>query len=67
MPAAGAVRPAGAPGAGRHGIVTTMITTWTRADWLQAGALLGFIAVMHAAAFGVLFGAVGPGHYKLGT
>ncbi len=44
-----------------------MITTWTRVDWLQAGLLLGFIAVMHVAAFGVLFGAVGPGHYQLGT
>ena len=67
MPAAGAARPAGTPGAGRHGIVKTVITTWTRADWLQAGLLLGFIAVLHVAAFGVLFGAVGPGHYKLGT
>jgi high-affinity nickel-transport protein len=67
MPAADAARPAGTPGAGRHGIVKTMITTWTRADWLQAGALLGFIALMHAAAFGILLGAVGPGHYQLGT
>ena len=67
MPAADAACPPGTPGAGRHGIVKTMITTWTRADWLQAGALLGFIAVMHVAAFGVLFGAVGPGHYQLGT
>ena len=67
MSAADAARPAGAPGAGRHGIFKTMITTWTRADWLQAGALLGFIALMHVAAFGVLFGLVGPGHYKLGT
>ena len=67
MPAADATCPPGTPGAERHGIVKTMITTWTRADWLQAGALLGFIAVMHVAAFGVLFGAVGPGHYQLGT
>ena len=67
MPAGSTARPPGTPGAGRHGIVTTMITTWTRADWLQAGALLGFIAVMHIAAFSVLFGAVGPGHYQLGT
>jgi high-affinity nickel-transport protein len=67
MPAADAAGPAGAPGAERHGIFKTMITTWTRADWLQAGALLGFIALMHVAAFGVLFGAVGPGHYQLGT
>lgn len=56
-----------APPAGRHGIFKTMITTWTRADWLQAGALLGFIALMHVAAFSILLGAVGPGHYQLGT
>ena len=67
MPAASAARPAGTPGAERHGIVKTMITTWTRADWLQAGALLGFIAMMHAAASGILLGAVGPGHCKLGA
>jgi high-affinity nickel-transport protein len=57
---------AGVPGAGRHGILT-MITTWARADWLQAGALLGFIALMHVAAFTVLFAVVGPAHYRLGT
>ena len=58
---------ASAPGAGRHGIFKTMITTWTKADWLQASALLGFIALMHVVAFTVLFGVVGPSHYKLGT
>ena len=31
-----------------------------RADWVQAGALLGFIALLHAAAFGIMFGLVGP-------
>jgi nickel/cobalt transporter (NiCoT) family protein len=67
MPAASAARAPGTPGAERRGIVKTMITTWTRGDWLQAGLLLGFIAVMHVVAFGVLFGAVGPGHYQLGT
>ena len=44
-----------------------MITTWTKRDWLEAGALLGFIVLMHAVAFAVLFGVVGPAHYKLGT
>jgi nickel/cobalt transporter (NiCoT) family protein len=44
-----------------------MVATWTRADWLQASALLGFIAVMHVVAFAVLFGVVGPAHYRLGT
>ncbi|HTR78596.1 MAG TPA: hypothetical protein VMH39_10810, partial [Gemmatimonadaceae bacterium] len=44
-----------------------MLTTWTKSDWLEAGALLGFIALMHAVAFAVLFGIVGPGHYRAGT
>src|SRR5689334_25287843 len=35
-------RAPGTPGAERHGIFKTMITTWTRADWLQAGLPLGF-------------------------
>ena len=67
MPAADAARPADTPGAERHGIFKTMIATWTRSDWLQAGALLGFIVLMHVAAFSILLGAVGPGHYQLGT
>jgi nickel/cobalt transporter (NiCoT) family protein len=50
MPAANVARPPGTPRAGRHGIFKTMITTWTRANWLQAGLLLGFIALMHAGA-----------------
>ena len=51
----------------RHGIFKTMVTTWTREDWIQTGALLGFIVALHVVAFGVLFGLVGPGHYKLGS
>jgi high-affinity nickel-transport protein len=50
-----------------RGMIRTLTTTWTRKDWLQAGALLGFIALMHVVAFAVLFGVVGPAHYKLGT
>ncbi len=45
----------------------TMLTTWTRRDWIEAGALFGVIAVMHVVAFAILLGAVGPAHYKLGT
>ncbi|WP_375500865.1 HoxN/HupN/NixA family nickel/cobalt transporter [uncultured Jatrophihabitans sp.] len=45
----------------------TMLTTWTRRDWWQAAGLLGVIAAMHAVAFGILFGVVGPAHYHLGT
>jgi high-affinity nickel-transport protein len=60
-------RPATAAGGERHGILKTMITTWTTKDWLEAGSLLGFIALMHVVAFVILFGVVGPAHYKLGT
>jgi len=67
MSASDAARPAGDSGAERHGILKTMITTWTRADWLEAAALLGFIAFMHVVAFGLLFGVIGPAHYQLGT
>ena len=67
MSHADAARPSGASGTERHGILKTMITTWTRADWLEAAALLGFIAFMHVVAFGLLFGVIGPAHYQLGT
>ncbi|HEX4832298.1 MAG TPA: HoxN/HupN/NixA family nickel/cobalt transporter [Trebonia sp.] len=66
MPAS-AARPPGAARPGSPGILTTMLTTWARADWLAAGLLLGIIALLHVVAFGLLFGAVGPAHYKLGT
>ena len=45
----------------------TMLTTWTRRDWLQAAGLLAFIALMHVVAFALLLGVVGPAHYQLGT
>lgn len=51
----------------RHGMLRTMITTWTRKDWLAVGALLGFIVLMHVVAFTLLLVIVGPSHYKLGT
>jgi nickel/cobalt transporter (NiCoT) family protein len=49
------------------GIFRTMLTTWTRRDWLQAAGLLGFITLMHVVAFAVLLGVVGPAHYRLGS
>ena len=49
------------------GMFRTMLTTWTRRDWLQAAGLLGFIAFMHVVAFAVLLGVVGPAHYHVGT
>jgi len=43
-----------------------MLSSWKRHDWLQAGALLGFVALLHVIGFGILLGAVGPHHYTLG-
>jgi len=51
----------------RPGMVRTMLTTWTRQDWVRAGVLLGFVALLHVVAFAILLGVVGPAHYKLGT
>ena len=63
MPSDAPVRPP----ARRSGMFATMLGTWTRRDWLQAGGLLGVIVVMHVVAFTVLFAVIGPAHYKLGT
>ncbi|HEX4017179.1 MAG TPA: HoxN/HupN/NixA family nickel/cobalt transporter [Frankiaceae bacterium] len=57
---------AGSP-EGRGGMFRTMLTTWTRRDWIEAGALFAVILVMHVVAFAILLGAVGPAHYRLGT
>ena len=58
-------RPVAAGGGG--GMFRTLLTTWDRRDWWQTAGLLGVIAAMHAVAFGILFGVVGPAHYQLGT
>jgi high-affinity nickel-transport protein len=50
-----------------QGLVRQVLLNWNRRDWWQTGALLGFIAVMHLVAFGVLFGLVAPHGYRLGS
>ncbi len=62
-----APHPRAATAGSTSGMFRTMLTTWTRRDWWQAAGLLGVIAAMHAVAFGILFGVVGPAHYHLGT
>jgi high-affinity nickel-transport protein len=47
--------------------MSSILTTWTRRDWWQSGALLGFIALLHVVAFGLLLGVIGPAHVRLGT
>src|SRR5436309_77710 len=48
------------PAARPPGMARTMITTWTRVDWLHTAALLGFVLLMHVVGFGVLFAVVAP-------
>ncbi|MFJ9365131.1 HoxN/HupN/NixA family nickel/cobalt transporter [Nocardia sp. NPDC101769] len=40
---------------------------WSRRDWIEAGVLLGVVAAIHVVAFGLLFGAVAPHSYQLGS
>ncbi|HEX3827063.1 MAG TPA: HoxN/HupN/NixA family nickel/cobalt transporter [Sporichthyaceae bacterium] len=44
-----------------------LVTSWTRPDWLRAAGLLGVVALLHVVAFGILFGVVGPAHYRVGS
>ncbi|RMI29327.1 Nickel transporter NicT [Nocardia stercoris] len=44
-----------------------VLGTWTRRDWIAAAGLLGFVAVAHVVAFGLLFAVVAPHRYQLGT
>jgi high-affinity nickel-transport protein len=43
------------------------LTTWDRKDWIEAGILLGFVALMHVVGFGALILFIAPHHYGLGT
>lgn len=51
----------------RSSALLRALTAWTTKDWLEAGGLLGFIALLHVAGFGVLLLVVEPHHYALGT
>ena len=67
MPPPDAIRPVRNPAGNGAGMLRTMLRTWDRADWLQVGALLGVMVLIHAVAFGVLFGIVAPAHYQVGS
>ncbi len=49
------------------GMWRTVLTTWTRKDWLEVASLFGVILAMHVVAFTSLFALVGPGNYHVGT
>ncbi|MBO0853000.1 MAG: HoxN/HupN/NixA family nickel/cobalt transporter [Nocardia sp.] len=44
-----------------------VLTDWSRQDWLEAATLLGVVAIMHIAGFGLLFGTIAPHGYRIGT
>jgi high-affinity nickel-transport protein len=51
----------------RQGMIARAWRTWDRRDWLRVAGLLGFIALMHAVAFGALAVLIAPHHYQIGT
>jgi high-affinity nickel-transport protein len=44
-----------------------VLSNWTRRDRLEAAALLGVVVAMHLVGFGLLFGAIAPRGYHIGT
>ncbi|GGL20614.1 HoxN/HupN/NixA family nickel/cobalt transporter [Mangrovihabitans endophyticus] len=51
----------------RTGFFRTVCATWTRQDWRESAVLLGFVALLHVAAFGALFAAVNAADVHLGA
>ena len=43
------------------------LSRWHRNDWIQVGALLGAVGVLHAVGFGTLVALVAPERYQLGA
>ncbi|MGN6132155.1 MAG: HoxN/HupN/NixA family nickel/cobalt transporter [Nocardioidaceae bacterium] len=43
------------------------LSSWTRRDGVHSALLLGFIALLHVAGFGMLLGVVGPHRYTVGN
>jgi nickel/cobalt transporter (NiCoT) family protein len=44
-----------------------LLSTWDRRDFVEIGALLGVIALMHVVGFAVLAFVIAPHHYRAGT
>ena len=44
-----------------------LLSTWDRRDFVEIGALLGVIALMHIVGFAVLVFVIAPHHYRAGT
>jgi nickel/cobalt transporter (NiCoT) family protein len=48
-------------------LVRRLLSTWNRRDYVDVGALLGVIALMHVVGFAVLVFVIAPHHYRAGT
>ncbi|MGA4786923.1 HoxN/HupN/NixA family nickel/cobalt transporter [Nocardia sp. AB354] len=51
----------------RRRLLRDVLRDWSRRDWLEAAVLLGVVALMHLIGFGLLFGAIAPHGYRIGT
>ncbi|MBY8855872.1 HoxN/HupN/NixA family nickel/cobalt transporter [Nocardia sp. CA2R105] len=56
-----------APEATTRRVLRDVLHDWNRRDRLEAAALLGVVVVMHLIGFGLLFGAIAPHGYHIGT
>ncbi|WP_067664360.1 HoxN/HupN/NixA family nickel/cobalt transporter [Nocardia miyunensis] len=56
-----------APEATTRRVLRDVLHDWNRRDWLEAATLLGVVVVMHLVGFGLLFGAIAPHSYHIGT
>jgi high-affinity nickel-transport protein len=48
-------------------VVRRLLSTWNRRDFVEIGALLGVVALMHVVGFAVLVFVIAPHHYRAGT
>jgi nickel/cobalt transporter (NiCoT) family protein len=54
-------------GGGVVSLARRLLSTWDRRDFVQIGALLAVIALMHIVGFAVLVFVIAPQHYRAGT
>jgi high-affinity nickel-transport protein len=47
--------------------IRRLLSTWNRHDYIEIGALLGVIALMHIVGFATLVFIIAPHHYRAGT
>lgn len=55
------------PGKGSAFVLTRLVRSWNRRDWVEFGALASAIVILHVVGFGSLLLLVAPHHYQVGT